>query len=188
VLGHPVGLNSRLGVGSVFFVTAPLGAAAPTSATEDAAPSGAVSGEPLNDLKVLAIDNEPRVLEGMRALLSRWGCSVSAANGLAEARGTLVTAGGPDVIIADYHLDDGDGVAAIRTLRADLGRRVPAIIVTGDRSPEMRDRAAREDVMVLNKPVKPAPLRAQLTRYTAMREAEAESLVSPRATDRIREV
>ena len=93
------------------------------------------------------------------------------AHGLAEARAALAEFGAPDVIIADYHLDSGDGVAAIRALREDLGRSVPAILATADRSPEVRDEAAREDVLVMNKPLKPAPLRAQLTRYSAMREA-----------------
>jgi hypothetical protein len=56
-------------------------------------------------------------------------------------------------------------------LRERFGRRIPAILATADRSPEVRDAAAREDVPVMNKPLKPAPLRAQLTRYGAMREA-----------------
>ena len=171
VLGHPVGLNSRPGQGSVFFVTAPLGDAAMSTPAEDGAPPVAIAGEPLNGLRILAIDNEPRVLEGMRALLSRWGCAVATAHSLAKAREALKTLGAPDVVIADYHLDEGDGIEAIRTLRGDLRRFVPAILATADRSPEVRDRAAREDVVILHKPVKPAPLRAQLTRYGAMREA-----------------
>ena len=129
------------------------------------------AGEPLEGLKVLAIDNEPRVLEGMSALMSRWGCSVATAHGLAEARASLKRFGAPDVVIADYHLDEGDGIEAIRILRDDLGRSVPAILATADRSPEVRDRAADADVIILNKPLKPAPLRAQLTRYSALREA-----------------
>src|SRR5208283_3600308 len=63
VLGHPVGLASTPGEGSVFFVTAPRGDAAPTSRSDDGAPAPAAAGEPLAGLKVLAIDNEPRVLE-----------------------------------------------------------------------------------------------------------------------------
>jgi hypothetical protein len=49
-----------------------------------------------------------------------------------------------------------------------LGRDV---LETGDRSPEVRDEAARADIVILNKPLKPAPLRAQLTRHSAMMEA-----------------
>ena len=52
-----------------------------------------------------------------------------------------------------------------------LAEALAAILVTADRSPEVRDEAARADVVFMNKPLKPAPLRAQLTRYSAMREA-----------------
>ncbi len=142
VLGHPVGLNSRPGEGSVFFVTAPLGKAAPTSLAENGTPRPLPGGEPLIGLKILAIDNEPRVLEGMRLLMSRWGCVIATAHGLAEAREALAAFGPPDVIIADYHLDQGDGIEAIRALRGDLGCSVPAILATADRSLEARGAAA----------------------------------------------
>jgi CheY-like chemotaxis protein len=171
VLGHAVGLSSRPGKGSVFFVTAPIGTAAPESRNERGAPLLALGSEPLRGLKVLAIDNEPRVLEGMQSLMSRWGCAVVTAHGLNEAREALEAFGAPDVVIADYHLDQGDGVEAIRALRKALGRDMSAILATADRSPEVRDEAARADIIILNKPLKPAPLRAQLTRYSAMREA-----------------
>jgi Na+/proline symporter/signal transduction histidine kinase len=170
VLGQPIGLNSRPGKGSVFFVTVPIGTARPAG-PENGAPLLAASSEPLSGLKVLAIDNEPRVLEGMRLLLSRWGCAVATAHDLTGAREALAATGAPDVVIADYHLDEGDGIAAIRALRGDLGRAVPAILATADRSPDVRNEAARQNIIILNKPLKPAPLRAQLTRYSAMREA-----------------
>jgi len=170
VLDHPVGLESRLGEGSVFFVTAPIGAAAFRSVAEDGEPQ-ARADEPLSGLKILAIDNEPRVLEGMQTLLMRWGCAVATAHGLAEARDALQGFGAPDLIIADYHLDDGDGIEAIRRLREELKRRVPAILATADRSEAARDAAARHDIVILHKPLKPAPLRAQLARMNAMREA-----------------
>jgi CheY-like chemotaxis protein len=107
----------------------------------------------------------------MRVLLERWGCLVATANGLAEAMAALVEFGAPDVIIADYHLDAENGVTAIRALRERFRRSIAAILATADRSPEVRAEASREDVLVMNKPLKPAPLRAQLTRYGAMREA-----------------
>jgi len=110
-------------------------------------------------------------LEGLSILLKRWGCLVATAHGLEEARAALDEFGAPDVIIADYHLDSGDGVAAILALRERFGRSIAAILATADRSPEVRDKAEREDIVVMNKPLKPAPLRAQLTRYAALREA-----------------
>jgi Na+/proline symporter/signal transduction histidine kinase len=170
VLDQPVGLTSRPGKGSVFFVTAPSGKPTPGRLGEAGTPVVAAESEPLRGLKVLAIDNEPRVLEGMRSLMSRWGCPVATAHGLAEARAALTTFGPPDVIIADYHLDQGNGVEAILALRRHLGRDVSAILATADRSQEVREEAAQADIVILNKPLKPAPLRAQLTRYSAMRE------------------
>ena len=89
VLEHPIGLRSRPGKGSVFFVTAPLGRAPLKPRAEPGAPEPVAAGEPLDGLKVLAIDNEPRVLEGLRALLTRWGCLVATAHGLEEAMAAL---------------------------------------------------------------------------------------------------
>ena len=105
----------------MFSVAAPLGAPRAGAGEEIGAISAAMRGEPLSGLKVLAIDNEPRVLEGMRALLSRWGCVVATARGLVKRGRRLRASASPDVIIADYHLDEGDGVEAVRALRAELG-------------------------------------------------------------------
>ena len=77
------------------------------------------------------------MLEGLRVLLKRWGCMVATAHGLEEASAALDVFGAPDVIIADYHLDSGDGVAAIRALRERFGRSIAAILATADRSPEV---------------------------------------------------
>ena len=91
---------------------------------------------------MLAIDNEPRVLDGMRALLTKWGCRVAIALDLREARAALATLDGPpDAIVADYHLDEGDGLGADRRV-APSARRAHA----GDprhRRPQRRKCAKR---------------------------------------------
>ena len=171
VLEHPVGLRSRPGKGSVFFVTAPLGRAArqgPRGARRARAGRGGRAAQ-----RAQGSGHRQRAARarGHARSAQRWGCLVATAHGLAEAGAALDAFGAPDVIIADYHLDSGDGVAAIRALRERFGRSTSAILATADRSPEVRDEAAREDVVVMNKPLKPAPLRAQLTRYGAIREA-----------------
>jgi Na+/proline symporter/signal transduction histidine kinase len=173
VLGHEVALRSKSGAGSLFSVTAPLGVAAGAKQGQAAAAQDlSRAREPLNDLLVLAIDNEPRVLEGMRALLQKWNCRVLSAAGLSDAQAAVAAfRAAPDVIIADYHLDDGDGVAAISALRARFGAAIPAILATADRSPEVREVALRAQISILHKPLKPAQLRALLMRCKTMQVA-----------------
>jgi signal transduction histidine kinase len=169
VLAHPISLRSVPGAGSMFAVEAPLGARGPALAARSSGGEPVLKDEPLLGLRVLAIDNEPRVLDGMRVLLQKWGCRVATADGLAGALASLTVR--PDVIIADFHLDDCDGLAAIAALRKRLGYLTPAILATADRSAEVRDAAAAAEVALLNKPLKPAPLRAQLSRCLALRAA-----------------
>lgn len=123
-------------------------------------------------MSLLVIDNEPAILEGMRVLLEGWGCDITTARGLKQARQALKKRDGkPDVLIADYHLDDGNGLDAIVALRWTLGAETPAILLTADRSPDVRETAAARDVHVLNKPLKPASLRALLAQWRASRLA-----------------
>lgn len=170
VLAHPVGLRSVLGKGTAFSVDLPMAAALPASADETErapAPAAALSG-----MSLLVIDNEPAILEGMRVLLEGWGCDITTARGLKQARQALKKRDGkPDVLIADYHLDDGNGLDAIVALRWTLGAETPAILLTADRSPDVRETAAARDVHVLNKPLKPASLRALLAQWRASRLA-----------------
>lgn len=167
-----IGVESVPGKGSVFCVTVPI---APDLVTAvPAAPTAKPRGRPasLDRLTVLAIDNEPAVLEGMTILLRGWGCEVLAAGSIEEALRLIRSAPvAPSIIVADYHLDDGDGLAGIRAIRADLGVEVHAILITADRSPELRDRTNAEHVSMLNKPLKPAVLRALLSRIQTTRAA-----------------
>ncbi len=173
VLRHEIGLRSKPGVGSVFTVAAPIAAALVPAQGEAAPLAEARSGEPLRGLVVLAIDNEPRALDGMRLLLEKWGCRIVTASGVAEAHAALAALGAPpDVIIADYHLDHGaDGLSLIASLRDACNAPVSAILATADRSVEVRDAATLADIALLHKPLKPAPLRALLTRARAVRLA-----------------
>jgi CheY-like chemotaxis protein len=74
-------------------------------------------------------------------------------------------------LVADYHLDKGDGLAAIRALRKAFGADLKAVLLTADRTAELRDKAAHMDVTVLNKPLKPAALRAWLGQARLRRQA-----------------
>jgi CheY-like chemotaxis protein len=130
---------------------------------------------PLAGMEILAIDNEPAILDAMETLLKNWGCDVRIAADLAEARlAAHQFAAGPDVVIADYHLDhDATGLEAISALRDQFGREIAAILVTADRSQSVREEADIMAVTVLHKPLKPASLRALLAQWRAKRVRSA---------------
>ena len=174
VLSHPVELQSTPGHGTSFKVRVPVDLAASRHVADKPAAMPA-SDEPLRGLRVLCIDNESKILDGMRLLLSGWGCTVTLAES-ASAVEALVAAGPPalDAVIADYHLGDGTGLAAIATLRAALGREVPALLVTADRTPDVRAEAERGNIAVQTKPVRPASMRAWLTQFSALAREAAE--------------
>jgi signal transduction histidine kinase len=167
VLGHSVTVKSQPGNGSLFAVSAPIAASTPqTRPLASAAPAPAPRQSPLAGMAVVAIDNDPLIAEGMRSLLSAWGCKPIVAHSRREAVAELAREKRvPDAIFADYHLDEGDGVDAIVALRWKFGASVPAALITADRSDEMRARAAEKDVLVINKPLKPATLRALLAQW-----------------------
>ncbi|TCR61235.1 PAS domain-containing hybrid sensor histidine kinase/response regulator [Bosea sp. BK604] len=168
-LDHKLTLVSASGRGTRFAVLVPRASPLPamaTSSTPRQAPAGQLAG-----LRLLVIDNEPTILDGMRLLLEGWGCQVSTAPGLDEALAMLKPGRQPDVVIADYHLDHGDGLSAIAALRGRTNSSLPAILLTADRSPQVRETAAAFDVHILNKPLKPGALRALLAQWRATRLA-----------------
>ena len=112
--------------------------------------------------RILVIDNETQIQLGMETLLTGWGCQVLVA-GSGPAAIDRLGAETPDVIIADFHLDHAEtGDQAVHDVRASLGRSVPAIIISADRSEELKERLAGQKLPLLGKPVKPAQLRALL--------------------------
>jgi len=170
VLRLELQIDSGRGKGTRFSVILPVSSATavPAAAVQKAAPRTASM---LNGLSVLCIDNDARILDGMRLLLEGWGCNVAVAGGL---KGIARDAPAPDLLLADYHLDGETGLDAVKALRARWGTRTPAILITADRSNAVRDAASALDVPVVNKPVKPAVLRGVMTRMRHLVPAAAE--------------
>ncbi len=173
VLDHKVDLESTPGRGSRFWVEVPIGTATPATRRKMEQP--AADGGRLRDMVVLCIDNEPDILRGLETLLGGWGCTVLTAADLKGAAALLRQPNRtPHGLLVDYHLDEGNGMDAIIQLRWRHGVDLPAILITADRSPQVRAEAAARGVQVLNKPVKPAALRALLAQWRVQRIAAAE--------------
>ena len=160
-LGLDVG--SEIGRGSCFSVLVPRGEAG--GAMEEPAPVDLAPLDSLAGRRVLMIENDDSAVEGMRALLETWGCGLVAGASVAAALARLAPgAAPPDVLIVDYHLDDGAlGVDAVGELRAHFGAGLPAMVISSDRSAETRARLKAEGLPFLPKPTSPARLRAMMS-------------------------
>ncbi len=159
LLGIPLTLESQVGRGSRFALEVQLGD--PVRAAQPAPAPRAVDLDALVGRRVLVIEDEASVREGLVQLLQDWRCIVVAASSAEEALSMLAQA--PEAIVADYRLRDGrNGIGAIGEMRTRFGSDLPAILVTGDTAPEIF-LAARENALpLLTKPVRAARLRAAL--------------------------
>ena len=161
LLDHPVHVRSQVGKGSVFTVLVPLsetaGQARPMQAPR------LPRHRTIDGVRVLVIDNEAQVLEGMTSLLDTWRCRVIAASNAEGALSELDRTGvKPDLLLVDYHLDHGRvGTEAISAIRKRVDAGIPAAIITADHSPAIQDDVRKlAGVSLLLKPIKPARLRA----------------------------
>ena len=173
VLSHGIALDANASGGSVFSVTVPVADEINhTTAVTSATP---LSKTPMSDALIVCIENDPAILDGMRTLLKAWDAEVVAVADPEGAVAAIEAANRPVTgLLVDYHLDRGNGIAAIRDVRRRFGEAIPAILITADRSPHVRAAAREENVAVLNKPVKPASLRALLGQWRMQQMVAAE--------------
>ncbi|MBA1204571.1 response regulator [Pseudomonas capeferrum] len=161
ILDCRIEVRSRPGRGSVFSIDVPL------SHEQPAQPLPLLPqislGDPLPGRRLLVLDNESSIRQSMASLLSQWGCQVVTAGDLVES---LAVLGGqpPDVVLADFHLDDGvTGCDVVRELRSYFACSIAVVMITADRSEQSRRAMQRLKAPLLNKPVKPGKLRAVLS-------------------------
>jgi CheY-like chemotaxis protein len=163
LLQHELTLRSRRGHGSVFGVCVPREA----RATLVRAPAIKIPVDPtsLRDLRVLCVDNDLSILDGMEALLGQWGVQVLKASNSVQAV-QLALAHRPEAVLADYHLgDDMDGLELLRQLGEGGVSEFTMALVTADHGPKLAQAARERGVPLLHKPLRPAALRALLTAF-----------------------
>jgi CheY-like chemotaxis protein len=164
MLEHEIDVSSKPGHGSCFSVIVPL--ADHTAIRPAESPSVVqVEASGLKELVVLCVDNEPDILEAMNLLLDRWGCPVvMLAETQAQAAQQVVMHGTPDFVLVDYHLSDqSHGLQVMEHLDNLLGTKLPAIVITADRSSELETAVKAKGYGLLLKPIRPAALRALMT-------------------------
>jgi PAS domain S-box-containing protein len=118
--GGTVGLSSREGIGTTFTLSFP--------AVESEAARSPVFLPVLEPLRILAVEDEPEVLDLVRAMLTHAGHSVVGAASGREAL-ALFAQDGTDLVITDLGMSGMTGLALAELLKAQ--RPVPIVLMTG---------------------------------------------------------
>ena len=137
---------------------------------------GAEDDAGLRNVRVLVIDDERTILEGLQVVLSNWGAEVMAAQSRAEALALAASWDRPpDVVVSDLLLQGGDNgldvIAALERHPNGIGASTARLLVTGETKPDRLREVASAGVAVLYKPVSPKVLRQAINaQLAAVRE------------------
>lgn len=111
-----------------------------------------VQNNSLEDIHILCIDDEKDIRRAMSLVFELMKCSFDLVEGIDEAV-TAVQARQPDIVLADYRLiGERNGVDAIQAIQ-EIYPSIPALLVTGDTSPERLKLANDAGIEMLHKPL-----------------------------------
>ncbi len=178
-LAHPLRVVSTYGKGSMFSIQVPFGDDA-LKPKHDRNIQLSANHYQLKGFRVLVIDNDLSIQQGMHAMLTLWGCDVYCAASAQQAVNIVESLSMetlPQLILADYHLDQNylgtDAIVEIRQfmrqkMQVSIGKvieqEVPAIVITADQSHQMRELTKASGFGLIHKPIKPAVLRKFINR------------------------
>ena len=152
-------MHSHPGRGTRFELRLPLTYAQPQPVVP------VISSRSELNVRVLVLDDERAVRQGVRLLLEELGCECSEAGSTQEAL-AAVARSRPDIVLADMRLRGADGgIAAVRAIREAVGH-MPALLVSGDTAPDRLQEASRAGIRLLHKPVSMELLRSAIEEAT----------------------
>lgn len=155
LLKHPLEVHSRFGRGTLFRIVVPTGDANALNATTEAE---TLPPRKQGIIRVLLIDDDRAIRHATRELLVPMQVDVLTAASIAEAT-ALAQNAQIDMILSDWRLRGQEtGIEAVRAVRALCGEGTPAVLITGDTSPELLKLAHESGLVVLHKPLQPRQL------------------------------
>jgi signal transduction histidine kinase/CheY-like chemotaxis protein len=165
LLEAPVSVRSVPGRGTVFTLLLPVGRE-PRTITAPQTTGASSLGLSLDGRRIVVVEDEPVVREGLVVLLDAWGADVVALADLAAVQAWRADPQQvvPDLLIVDYRLPGGHtGIEALAALRARWpSLTLPAIVVTGSSLGGHEAEAGQHGFHLLVKPVAPTKLRAMI--------------------------
>lgn len=149
--------------GSCFAISLPISDAAPSKRPLRTSADG-ISPYDLDNRRIVVVENETLIRDGLHSLLENWGCAVISGDSGASVLAQIEELGVEvDAIISDFGLSETEsGIDVVGYLRAHLGPNLPALLMTGDTSEGAMKAAAESGLVLLHKPVRPWRLRQTL--------------------------
>lgn len=136
--------------------------------------AGFTSGQaelPLNNIRILLVDDEADNREFLALLLERSGAAIRTAASVAEAL-VACQCWQPDLVVTDIAMPEADGYSLLQQLRAmptPSGNPVPVIALTAYASEQNRLQAQQAGFQdYLTKPVEPAVLIAAIVEHLGL--------------------
>lgn len=160
ILQHNVSVRSRLGQGSVFSISVPVGNVWQSEIGEPEI-SERIGGE-FRGMCILLVDDDEMLRTTMQQMLERWGAHVVTTSDADKVAASLTNGDWqPDIILADYRLPGGRvGTEVIAAVRSISESEIPGIILTADTDPAIIGHIHSCRLPVLIKPINPSRLRS----------------------------
>jgi len=164
LLDMPITLKSEPGAGSEFMLTLNnivINDELNTPRTTTTEPLKVIDTE-LTGINVTLIEDDDAIRDAMTQTLTLWNCNLLSFKDSEEAMQIhkKTSTPKPDLIISDYRLlNNHNGLVAIQTLRKHYKKTIPAILISGDTTEQLKKSAKNHNIIVLYKPVQSQALK-----------------------------
>lgn len=148
LMGGTLDIDARWTGGSAFYVDLPVLEAEQAVGPEPA--RAGIGREALAAMRIVVIDDDHAARTALADLLGMIAADVKAVATLAELE--ALDCPRPDLIVSDWHLDDGNRGDAAVAVAQRKWPRITAVFITGDGSPETLQAMSSSCIPVLWKP------------------------------------